>query len=91
VLVGAAAGAVTGTVGAHRIHLGAPIEFFEELEDDLKPGSSAIVMLVNNLWSDRVIEALERFEGRLYRQALTDEIVAHLAAAANDEACAEGA
>jgi uncharacterized membrane protein/uncharacterized protein YrrD len=77
-LLGAAGGAITGSLGARRIHLGAPTGFFEELEKDLKPGNSAIVLLVKNSQADRVIEALERFRGRLFRQALTDQTVAHL-------------
>jgi uncharacterized membrane protein len=77
-LLGAAGGAAAGNFGAHRIHLGAPTGFFEELEQDLKPGNSAIVLLEKKSQADTVIEALERFGGRLYRQGLTDEIVAHL-------------
>ncbi|MGD9099328.1 MAG: DUF1269 domain-containing protein, partial [Anaerolineae bacterium] len=79
-LVGATTGAIAGTVVAHRIHMGFPIEYLRELEQDLKPDSSATVALVKNLWAERAVKALDEFKGRLFRQALTDEIVSHLIA-----------
>jgi len=91
VLVGAASGAVAGTVAAHKIHMGFPIEYLRELEQDLKPGNSAIVILVKNLWAEKAVKALAEFKGRLFQQALTDEVVSHLIATANTNPALEPA
>jgi len=91
VLVGAGAGAVAGTVAAHKIHMGFPIEYLRELEQDLKPGNSAIVILVKNLWAEKAVKALAEFKGRLFQQALTDEVVSHLIATANTNPALEPA
>lgn len=80
VLAGAAAGAVTGGVAAHAIDLGFPDESLEDLQNSLLPGSSAIVALVEHRWVEQAVEALADFGGRLFRQALTDAVVAELTA-----------
>ena len=81
VIVGAAAGAVTGGVAAHEIDMGFSDEYLREFQESLKPGSSALIALVEHEWVERLIEELEKYEGQLFRQAIRDEIAAQLAVA----------
>ena len=55
-----------------------------EIREGLPPGSSAVIALVEHEWVARVEEELDRFEGRLFRQALKADIAAQLDAAADD-------
>lgn len=89
VIVGAAAGAATGGVAAHRIDMGFSDEYLREIQESLKPGSSAIIALVEHEWVERVIQELEEFEGQLFRQSLKADIAAQLAATDSDESAAE--
>ncbi len=70
VIVGAAAGAGTGGVAAHLIDLGFPKESLRELQDSLQPGSSAIVLLIEPTWIDRVVKEMKDFGGQLFRHTL---------------------
>lgn len=74
VIVGAAAGAGTGGVAAELIDLGFPREFLRDLQDSLQPGSSALVVLVEPTWIDRVVKELEDLGGRLFRYELDVEL-----------------
>ncbi len=78
VIVGAAAGAATGGVAANRIDMGFPDETLKELQSTLKPGSSAIVAIIQHEWVDRVVEELEKEQASLFRQALKEEIADQL-------------
>ncbi|GIK40806.1 MAG: hypothetical protein BroJett011_46390 [Chloroflexota bacterium] len=82
VLIGALAGATTGGVAAHAIDSGFPDDYLQELQANLSPGRSALIVLSRHEWSDRVIEALAQFQGRLIRHILKDELAAYLAALA---------
>jgi uncharacterized membrane protein len=73
VIVGAAAGAGTGGVAAQLIDLGFPKEFLRDLQDSLKPGSSALVVLVEPTWIDRVVKELTDLGGQLFRYTLETE------------------
>jgi uncharacterized membrane protein len=79
-MVGAAAGALTGGVTAHEMDMGFSDRFLEELQGGLRPGSSALLVLVEHRWVDRVLHALARFKGREFWHPLTDEITAQLIA-----------
>ena len=50
----------------------------KNLQENLKPGSSAIIALVEHEWVGEIVEALDQFGGESFRQALPDEIVAQL-------------
>jgi uncharacterized membrane protein len=80
VVVGAAAGAAAGGAAAHVIDMGFSDKYLKELQDELPPGSSAIVALVEHEWVTRVERELEQHEGRLFRQALKQSIAAQIAA-----------
>ncbi len=78
VIVGAAAGAATGGVAANKIDMGFADATLKELQSTLKPGSSAILALIQHEWVDRVVEEMEKFGAALFRQALKEEIAAQL-------------
>ena len=89
VIVGAAAGAAAGGVAAHKIDMGFSDEYLKEIQSSLKPGSSAIIALVEHEWVEKVIQEMNEFEGQLFQQALKADIAAQLAAANSDTAAAE--
>jgi len=82
VIVGAAAGAAVGGVAADHIDMGFSNKYLKDLEKHLQPGSSALIALVENEWVGKVADALAQFGGQLFRQALTDEIIAECTAGA---------
>lgn len=79
-VVGAVAGATTGGVAAHAIDFGFPEDYLTDLQASLQPGSSALVVLAEKNWIDKIIEGLTRFQGHIIRHVLKDELAAHLAA-----------
>jgi uncharacterized membrane protein len=78
-VLGAAAGAATGGVTAGKIDLGFSNDFLEEIRACLKPDNSAILVIVEQTWIDRVVGELEAYQGELFRHALRAEIAAQLA------------
>ena len=78
VIIGAAAGAATGGVTASKIDLGFSNQFLKELKASLRPGSSALLALVEQEWAERLAQELERYPGQLFRHALKAEIIKQL-------------
>ena len=74
VIVGAAAGAATGGMAAHQTDMGFSDEYLKEIQESLRPGSSALIALVEHEWVERVVEELREFEGALFLQALKADI-----------------
>jgi uncharacterized membrane protein len=79
VVVGAAAGAAAGGVAANQIDMGFPNETLEELQESLKPGTSAVIALIQHEWVDQVVAELENLGAQLFRQTLKQEIAEQLA------------
>jgi uncharacterized membrane protein/sporulation protein YlmC with PRC-barrel domain len=77
-VVGAVAGTATGGVAAHLIDMGFSDEYLKDLQDDLSPGSSMLLALVEDKWVEDVIEAMAAYQDRLRRQAITDAMVERL-------------
>jgi uncharacterized membrane protein/sporulation protein YlmC with PRC-barrel domain len=50
-IVGAAAGAATGRATAKRVDMGFSNKYLQDVQDKLKPGSSALVALVEHEWA----------------------------------------
>jgi len=78
VVVGAAAGAATGSAAANWIDMGFSDEYLQKLQESLQPGSSAVVILVEQESAGKLAETLGGFEGQAFRQALTDEMASQL-------------
>jgi uncharacterized membrane protein len=84
-VIGAAAGAATGRVAANKIDLGFSNDYLEALQESLQPDSSAIIALVEHEWTGTVTDALAEHGGKVFRQALPDEIIAEILAKTKDE------
>jgi uncharacterized membrane protein len=80
VIVGAAAGAATGGMAAHSLDMGFSDKALKDIEALLPKGSSAIVALVTLEWVERVVDALEDLDARLWRQALNENVTGPLTA-----------
>jgi len=77
-VVGAAAGAGAGGLAAHQIDLGMPNEELAEMATELRPGTSAIIVLVEHSWTGQVTGRLEQYGARAVRQELREEIAEQL-------------
>ena len=75
---GALAGLGAGSLAARWLDLGFSDEFLEGLQEHLQPGSSALVVLVEQEWAQPLSEALDGDDGVILQQALTDELVGEL-------------
>ncbi len=78
VILGAAAGAATGGAAARRIDLGFPDEYLKKLQKGLRPGSSALVVLLEREQTSKMAEAAAGFGGQFMQQELTQDILTQL-------------
>jgi uncharacterized membrane protein len=63
-LLGAVIGAGAGALSARFRDLGLDDRMMKDIGDSLKPGSSALFVLLRNVTSDKVLDGLKQFEGR---------------------------
>jgi uncharacterized membrane protein len=77
-MVGAAAGAATGGLVAGRSDMGFDDKFLKELKMALKPGVSALLLLVEERFAGEVAHALKMKDGRLVRHALRKDLIERL-------------
>ena len=80
-LIGSVAGAATGAASASLIDLGFPKADLQALDDQLEPGSSALVVLVEVTWLDKLDAALASFAGQSTRRSLHGDRAGRIAAA----------
>src|SRR5262245_7591587 len=80
-LIGSVAGAATGAASASLIDLGFPKADLQELDDQLAPNSSALVVLLEATWLDQLDAALANFGGRSTRRSLRGDGAGRIAAA----------
>jgi len=85
--VGAGAGAVSGALS----DLGINDDFMKDLASTMKPGSSALFVLVRQATPDKVLEELKGTGGTLLRTSLSHEDEAKLQAALSAETPAKSA
>jgi uncharacterized membrane protein len=83
-VIGAAAGAATGRVAADKIDMGFSNDYLEALQESLQPDSSAIIALVEHEWTGTVTDTLAEHGGKVFRQALPDEILSQILAETPD-------
>jgi uncharacterized membrane protein len=74
--IGGAAGGVVG----HVVDRGIPDRYVRDLGRALRPGSSALVVLVPQHAEAALLEKLSPLDGRVLRLALSDEMIARLTA-----------
>jgi uncharacterized membrane protein len=69
-LAGAMAGAATGGVGAALIDMGFSNDQLKELQASMPAGSSALVILVEHTWIQKLVDDLSRQRSTLFRHGL---------------------
>jgi uncharacterized membrane protein len=72
--VGAGFGALFGHLGSK----GIDEAFQQQVRDHLKPGTSALFMIVEQATPDKAVAALERYGGKVIKTSLSDEDTAKL-------------
>jgi uncharacterized membrane protein len=75
VVAGALIGAGAGHVAAKGLDFGFSDKFLENLQEHLQPGSSALVILVEDTWAISLSESLKDDKGIVLQQTITDELV----------------
>jgi uncharacterized membrane protein len=78
-IIGAAAGALTGGVAAKAIDSGIPDHRLREIGEALKPGTSAIVAIIEHRWVAEVEKQLAEAGADVLTEALKQDIAAALA------------
>lgn len=78
VIIGAAAGAATGGVAARKIDMGFSDEFLNKLQEELQPGKSALIVVVEHEMIEDLSYALSDVEGLHFNQEITDELINEL-------------
>jgi uncharacterized membrane protein len=82
-LIGLAVGATTGAVSGALTDLGIDDKFMTDLAGTLKPGSSALFVLVQKATPDKVLEELAGTGGKVLKSSLSHDDEAKLQAALN--------
>jgi len=77
-LVGFAAGTVSGAIAGHFSHLGVSKDFLKQIEDTMKPGTSALAIVAANVTVDKVVQALAPLHPKVIRSSLSTEQEAKL-------------
>ena len=72
--VGAGMGALMGKVGKGAVNK----EFEDQVRDMLKPGTSALFMVVEKVTPDKAVAALSKFGGTVLKSSLSNEAQADL-------------
>jgi uncharacterized membrane protein len=76
--VGLALGAGMGALFGHLGEKGIDKAFQQQVRDHLKPGTSALFMVIEQATPDKAIAALEHFGGTVIKTSLSDEDTAKL-------------
>jgi len=79
-LLGWAIGALAGAVSGALTDIGIDDNFIREIGSTITPGTSAIFVLVRKATSDKVLEDLSKFEGKVLKTSLSNEDEAKLQA-----------
>jgi uncharacterized membrane protein len=69
-LIGAAVGAGAGALAGKLKDIGIDDNFMKELASDLTEGTSALFILVRKATTDKVLERLKGFKGKVLRTSL---------------------
>jgi uncharacterized membrane protein len=80
-LLGAAIGAAAGAVSGALSDVGISDNFMKELSQQLKPGTSALFILVRKATPDKVLPEIKKYGGRVLHTSLNSEDEAKLQAA----------
>jgi len=69
--VGLAVGVATGALAGKGSDYGIDDDFIKQVSDTIKPGNSAIFVLVHDAQPDKVIDQLKRFNGKIIHTSLS--------------------
>jgi len=72
-LLGAAAGAGAGAISGKLSDIGIDDKFMKDLGETLKPGTSALFVLVRKATPDKVLEKLKHFKGNVLQTSLSKD------------------
>ncbi|MBW1996839.1 MAG: DUF1269 domain-containing protein [Deltaproteobacteria bacterium] len=72
-LLGVAVGAGVGALSGKLSDIGITDKFMKELGETLRPGTSALFVLVRKATPDKVLEALKGFKGKVLKTSLTKD------------------
>ena len=73
-LFGLAAGTVIGALEGSMTHLGIDERFMKRLAEHLKPATSALCILIRGTTTDKVLEEVEKFGGKVLETSLLHEV-----------------
>jgi uncharacterized membrane protein len=76
VVVGAVAGAATGGATAKALDFGFADDQLKALKAGLSADSSALVVLVEHTWAEKLVHEMEKAHGTLYRHAVDPTLIA---------------
>jgi uncharacterized membrane protein len=85
---GLALGAGFGALFGHLGEKGIDKAFQEQVRDYLKPGTSALFMVIEQMTEDKAVAALEQYGGTVIRTSLSEEDTKKLQEALNPEGTA---
>lgn len=85
-LFGAAAGAAAGGIAAYRLDFGFSDQFLKDISQALQPGTSAILILVENPWLDRLLAVIEPVPGKTFRHVVRSQLIEQLKMTFEDSA-----
>jgi uncharacterized membrane protein len=72
--LGLAVGAVTGALAGKFTDVGVDDQFIKEVGATIRPGNSALFLLINEVTPDRVLDEMRQFKGaKVIRTSLTKE------------------
>lgn len=77
-LLGAAAGAAAGGIAAYRLDFGFSDQFLKDINQSLQPGTSAILVLVELPWLNRLLDVIEPVPGKTFRHAVRSQLIEQL-------------
>ncbi len=80
-ITGALAGAGLGLIANKAIDLGFDDHYLKEIAEQLTPGSSALVAVVNFEHVEKAMQALDPYKGKILHQTLPTDVATKLAAA----------
>jgi uncharacterized membrane protein len=72
-LFGLAIGALMGALAGKMADYGIDDKFIKEVADQVKPGSSAVFLLIRRVTPDKVLAQMGEFKGRVIKTSLTAE------------------
>src|SRR5579884_1305435 len=87
---GLALGAGLGALFGHLGEKGIDKQFQQQVRDYLKPGTSALFMIIEKATPDKAIAALEQYGGTVIKTSLSDEDTAKLQEALTPETAGAG-